>query len=49
MRHRIYSAINTLYKYLPGKYEPFEPVAAENSDSQWTESQEKEMLQTHCG
>lgn len=41
--------LTQLYKYLPGKYEPFEPVAAENSDSQWTESLDKEMLQMHCG
>ena len=38
-----------LYKHLPEKYEPFEPVAAENSDSQWTELLDKEMLQMHCG
>jgi len=41
--------LTRLYKYLPGKYEPFEPAAAENSDSQWTESLDKEKLQMHCG
>lgn len=41
--------LTQLYKYLPGKYEPCEPVAAKNSDSQWRESLDKEMLQMHCG
>jgi hypothetical protein len=49
MRHRIYSTINTINTHLPGKYEPFEPVVAENNDSQWTELLDKEMLQMHYG
>jgi hypothetical protein len=38
-----------LYQYLPEKYKPFEPAVAQNNDSQWTKSLDKEMLQMHCG